>query len=153
MKKTIFITFSFMIVTLLTYSQTQSAPFKKANTILIETKLSNSDAFTKWGRHLAQNGYGIDKGDNNFYTLTTTPKDTKKFNYDFIINSTITDSGTVIINIKWRLKSNMVVQTGETQFYDWEYATGKNNIQNIIYEDLILTIKSFGNYSIRFKKR
>ena len=134
-------------------AQATTEPFKKANTILISTNMSTNDAFTNWGRHLAQNGYSIDKSDNNFYTFTTGPKDTSKFNYDFIINSSVTDSGMVIIKLKWRLKSSILAGTSETQFYDWNFAKGKSNVKGIIYNDLIIIIKSFGTYVITYEKR
>ncbi len=38
------------------------------------------------GRHLAQNGYAIEKSDKDFFTMTTGPKDTSRFNKDFIVN-------------------------------------------------------------------
>ncbi len=141
-----------ILMSVYSFGQTISEPFKKANTILIETKLPGSDCFTKWGRHLAQNGYSIDKSDDNFLTMTTGPKNTSKFNYDFIVISSVNDSGTVIIKIKWRLNSSIIAGTSETNFYDWEYASGKNNVQNIIYEDLMKTINSFGSYDLKFEK-
>ena len=84
--------------------------------------------------------------------MTTGPKNTIIFNYDFIVISSINDYGTVRIKIKWRLNSNIIVGTSETNFYDWEYAYGRNNIQNIIYQDLMKTINSFGSYDIKFEK-
>ena len=152
--KTKFLLFVVLIsVSVYSFGQTMNEPFKKANTILIETNLPSNEIFTKWGKHLAQNGYSIDKSDNNFLTLTTGPKNTSKFNYDFIVISSVNDSGTVIIKIKWRLNSSIIAGTSETNFYDWEYASGKNNVQNIIYEDLLKTINSFGSFDIKFEKK
>lgn len=141
-----------MLVSSHAFGQAMSEPFKKANTIIIETELPPSDCFTKWGRHLAQNGYSIESSDSNFLNMTTGPKNTSRFNYDFIVISSINDSGTIQIKIKWRLNSSFFAGTPETNFYDWEYASGKGNVQNIIYNDLMKTIKSFGTYSIKFEK-
>ncbi len=152
MKTKILLAVILILMSVYSFGQTISEPFKKANTILIETNLPNNECFTKWGKHLAQNGYSIDKSDNNFLTMTTGPKNTSRFNYDFIVISSINDYGTVRIKIKWRLNSNIIVGTSETNFYDWEYASGRNNIQNIIYQDLMKTINSFGSYDIKFEK-
>lgn len=153
MKTKFLILIGLLIMSSFTFGQTMSEPFKKANTIIIETNIPSNEIFTKWGKHLVQNGYSIDKSDNNFLALTTGPQNTSRFNYDFIVISSVNDSGAVIIKIKWRLKSNTIANTSETGFYDWEYASGKGNVQNIIYQDLITTIKSFGAYDIKYEKK
>jgi hypothetical protein len=136
------------------YCQTTSEiPFKKANTITIKTNLNVETAFKKWGRHLVMNGFSINKKDDTFLTLITNPKDTSKWNYDFIIFSTISDLGEIIIKIKFRLKRNVIVGTDSTDFYDWEYAKSKGNVQNVIYNDFIKTINSFGNFIVIYEKK
>ena len=152
MKTIILSAFVVILISISSYAQIMVEPFKKANTIIIETNLPEGDLFKKWGKHLAQNGYSIDNSDSNFYTITTGPKNTSKFNYAFIVISSINDSGTVIIKIKWRLNSSIFTNTRKTEFYDWEYAKGRNNVQNIIYKDLIKTIKSFGSFNIKYIK-
>lgn len=129
-------------------SQHSQKLFKGANTILIETAMDRSEAFTRWGRHLAQNGYSIDKSDNAFYSLTTGPKDTSRSGYDFLVNSSVTDSGTIIITIKWRSKSS-----SETPFDDWQYKPGKANIRSMIFRDIIPIINSLGDFDIYYEKR
>ena len=133
--------------------QSLNEPFKKANTILIMTELSQEDAYKKWGRHLAQSGYSIEKSDDNFFSITTGPKDTSKFNYDFILLSSVNDSGIIILKIKWRLKSNLFSGTSITDFNDWEYRTAKTNVLNIIHEDFLPTINSFNPTNILYEVR
>lgn len=135
------------------YAQVSKEPFKKSNTILVETQLTNDEAFASWGRHLASEGYTIDQSNNTFYSITTGPKDTSKFNCDFIVSSTVIDGGTIMIKLKWRIKSSLLVGTQATDFDDWEYMKGKNNICNVIYRDLIATVESFGPYNVTYQKK
>lgn len=147
------LTISTILFTLISFGQSTNEPIKKTNTILIMTEMDVNEIFVSWGKHLAQNGFSIDKSNKDFLTLTTGPKDTSKFNYDYIINSSINDIGTIILKIKWRLKSSMLAGTSETLYYDWEYSTGKNNVENIIYKDILATIESFGKFQIQYEKR
>lgn len=140
------------MVTVTAWGQTTVEPFKKANTILIETGLKADSMFVVWGRHLAQNGYAIEKSDNNFFTMTTGPKDTSKFNVDFFINSVVLSDGTIKIKIKWRVKSSMLAGTNSTDYYDWEYASSKGNIQYVIHEDFLKTVKTFGDFQVKYSK-
>jgi hypothetical protein len=126
-------------------------PFKKANTIVIQTGLPAEEAFVKWGKHLAQSGYAIAESSKDFMTLSTGTKDTSRFNYGFITHSSVDDSGTITLKIKWQLKSSMLAGTKETAFYDWEYATAKSNVQNIIYHDLLPAISTFGTYPVSYR--
>jgi hypothetical protein len=142
-----------LIVPFVMEAQRSREPSEGTNTILIETGISASDAFLKWGRHLAQNGYSIDKSNNYFYTFTTGPKDTSKFNCDFIVNSTVTDSGTIIVTVKRRTKSDLLAGKLETQFYDWRYDTSKGDVRYVIYQDLRPVIDSFGDYETYYEKR
>ena len=116
MKTTILLAIALTIMTSFSFGQTMDEPFKKANTILIETNQSSNDIFIKWGKHLVQNSYTIDKSDNNFLTLTTGPQNTSRFNYDFIVLSSVNDAGTINIKIKWRLKASVIANTDETGF-------------------------------------
>ncbi|MEZ4973086.1 MAG: hypothetical protein R2820_07225 [Cyclobacteriaceae bacterium] len=143
---------TFLMVTVTAWGQTTVEPFKKANTILIETGLKADSMFVVWGRHLAQNGYAIEKSDNNFFTMTTGPKDTSKFNVDFFINSVVLSDGTIKIKIKWRVKSSMLAGTNSTDYYDWEYASSKGNIQYVIHEDFLKTVKTFGDFQVKYSK-
>ncbi len=136
------------------YGQTASEiPFKKANTITIKTNLNAENIFKNWGRHLVMSGYSIDKKDDTFLTIITNPKDTSKWNYDFTVYSTISDLGEIIIKIKIRLKRNIIIGTDSTDLYEWEYSKNKGNAQNIIYNDFIKIINSFGDYIVLYEKK
>ena len=135
-------------ITNLCIAQESSEPFKKANTIIIKSDFSGEEAFMKWGKHLVQNGYSFSNNDKTFLTLKTEPRNTSKYNADFIFISSISDDGLITIKIKWRIKSSLLAGTDETDYYDWEYSKGKNNVQGIIYNDLLPTIKSFGSFEI-----
>lgn len=141
-----------LFITVTVCAQTTVDPFKKANTILIETGLKADSMFVAWGRHLAQSGYTIDKSDNNFLSITTGSKDTSKFNVDFFVHSVILSDGTIRIKIKWKIKSSILTGTRSTDYYDWEYATGKGNIQFVVHNDFIESVKTFGNFPIKYTK-
>ncbi|QMU30151.1 hypothetical protein [Adhaeribacter radiodurans] len=126
------------------------AQTKKDNTITVNTGLPASEAFTAWGIHLAANGYSIDKSDTSSFTISTGSKDTSRLNYAYIVNSSVTDSGLVVIRMKWQLKSSALAGTKATDFYDWEYATAKSNVQNIIFQDINKVIQSFGQYPVSY---
>jgi hypothetical protein len=122
----------------------QSEPFKKANTIVIETGSKSDSIYVAWGRHLAQNGYSIDKSDKDFLTLTTGAKDFAIY-YDFILISSIDSKGAIKIKSKWRAKEY-------TEYYDWDYLPGKATARNLIHEKMLVLIESFASYSIKYSK-
>lgn len=133
-------------------AQSQTEPFKKANTILIETNLAGIDAYTLWGKHLGQNGFSIDKSDPTFNTLTTATKDTKKFNVEYYLICAVTDSGVIKIKIKWRIPPSPLVNSKGTDFFNWEYSASKATTTNSVYIDIITIINSFGGYTIKYLK-
>lgn len=141
---------TFLIITITACGQTTDQPFKKANTILIETNRKADSVFIVWGRHLAQEGYSIAKSDDKFFTITTGPKDASKFNVDFYLNSVILNNGTIKIKIKWRIKSSMLARTSAMDYSDWNYANGGGNIKYVIYQDVMKVVKSFGNYQVKY---
>ena len=134
-------------------AQSSKEPFKKANTILIETGLDSEDAFRNWGRHLVQNGYYIDTSDDTFLSLTTGPKDTSEGEtHAFFLISTVTDAGTIILTMKWQVKGSA--------FYEWEYKPPRDregslfkNILKVMYKDVLPTIQSFGPTNISYELR
>lgn len=141
-----------LVLTISASGQTTIEPFKKANTILVETGLGADSAFVVWGRHLAQNGYSIERSDSNFFTMTTGPRDTSKFNVDFFVNSVVLANGTIKVKLKWRVKSSVLAGTNSTEYYDWDYAASKGNIQYVVHEDFIKTAKTFGQYQFKYAK-
>ena len=133
--------------------QEGSEPFKGANIIKINTKLDGNEIYTKWGRHLSQNGYSIEKSNKDFLSIETAPRDTRRFNYEYKVYSVIDDKGVILITIKWRIKSNIIAGTNGTDYYEWEYAKGKGNVQRIIFDEIYETIVAFGNYEISYEKK
>lgn len=128
------------------FASSSIAQQKKDNTILIDTGLTGEEAFKSWGKHLGQNGYTIDKADANFMTISTGPKDTSKFNYDYTVNSSVDEKGKIKVTFRWRLKAM------NGQFNDWDYAPGNNNVKGIIYNDFLKVIQSFGQYPVTYAK-
>lgn len=118
---------------------------KKDNTILIETGLTGEDAFKAWGKHLGQNGYTIDKSDANFMTISTDIKSASKFSFTFTTNSAIDDKGVIKIKMNW-------LHPASSSPAEWGYATSGNNVNNIIFNDFMKVVKSFGQYPVTFVK-
>lgn len=143
---------SFAMLTPAGYSQTDTIPFKDANTIIIKTGLSNADALYKFGKHLTQSGFNLERYDDLFFTLATEPKNTSKFNWDFIINTNIADTGIIIIRVKWQVKSSIMAGTDATGYFDWEYMRGKNNAGGRVYMDFSPMLYSFGDYEILYER-
>jgi len=145
-----------MIYTIILFSiffQDKKEPFRDDNLIKIHTNLGGEELFMKWGKHLTQNGYFIDKSNKDFLTLETTERNTTKFNYEYKVFSSIDDNGVVLITIKWRAKANAVMQTRGSDYIDWKYAKSRNNVNKIIFNELYEIILSFGEYEIFFEQR
>lgn len=129
-------------------AQPATEPFKEANTILIETGMPAEEVFIKWGRHLAQNGYAIQKSYDQFYSLTTGSKFASKNNNEFFLISSITDSGTITVNVRWTDNLEEC-----PRYYEWAYESAKHTAQNVIYHDVKRLISAFGQYDIYYEKR
>lgn len=63
--------FILVLIPSFAFCQLSEVPFKKANTIIIQTDDSPEDAYKKMARILTKNGYGIENSDNILLTLTT----------------------------------------------------------------------------------
>ena len=136
----------------LIFAQAKTEPFKNANTILIETGLTGSAAFTIWGKHLGQNGFSISKSDATFLTLTTGLKDTKKLNVEYYLICAVTDSGVIKIQIKWRIPPSILFKSQGSEFFEWEYSSSKATTTNSIFVDMQKIISSFGQYKVVYQK-
>lgn len=144
MKKYLFL-FALSFIVIGSYAQEYKDMRKGMNEIVIKTDKTPEEAFKSWGRHLAQNGFGIEHSDANFLSISTKPKDTSKMNYDFFINTIIGDNGDIIVTMKWRLKSSWLAGTNATEFYDWELTSYK---RDIFYIDFMDMAKKYGEYEI-----
>lgn len=134
-------------------SNLDTIPFKEANTILIKTGMVNKDALYSWGRHLTINGFNVDKYDDIFFSLSTEPRNTSKYNYDYVLRTWVADTGLLVVTIQWRLKSNFMTRTDATGYYDWDYSKSKNNVNGIIFKDIKPVLSSFGKYPVFYKKK
>jgi len=154
MKSKSLFTIVLIFVSLYTFAQPISEPFKKANTILIETKLPSEIVFKKWGRHLVLNGYSLDKSDKDFLVLTTNPKAASSYNTEFILSSTIDDNGVIIIKIAHAISSMANHPRFSSDAYsDWQYVERKKDLRNIVYRDVMETISSFGDFNVFYERQ
>ena len=144
MKSKFLLSLILVFLSIYSWGQTMNEPFKKANTILIETKAPSKEIYIKWGRHLAQNGYTIDFSNDDMLILKTGTRQISVYgNYFYRVTSAINDSGTIIIKMDWGLNNT-------NSFRTWEYASNKLNVQQDMYLDIIKVINSFGSYEIKF---
>ena len=150
MLKKYLLTVFFLLTSSSLIAQAKTEPFKKANTILLETSLNGKEAFTNWGKHLGQNGFSIDKSDANFLTITTGTKETKKYNVEYYLICAVSDSGIIKLKIKWRVPPSVIFNSKGTEFFDWEYSKSKATTTNAIYTDVMKMIESFGTYSVKY---
>ena len=147
-------TFIILLTALLSlFNQQEKEPFTDANIIKISTSLSGNEAYMKWGKHLSQNGYSIERSNNDFLTIETLPRNTTKFNYEYKVFSSIDDKGNIMITAKWRMKSNPMMGITGSDYFDWAYAKSKNNVKRIIFDELYQVIASFGTYEISFEEK
>src|SRR5690606_19081876 len=95
--------------------QVSDEPFKGATKIVVACNDSELDLYTRWGKHLAMKGFGIDESNPDFLQLVTKPKDTSKLNFSYTLITTV-DENVVHIAIQWRLNSSFLAGTNETSF-------------------------------------
>ena len=152
MKTKFLFTLSLILVSLYTFAQPVSEPFKKANTILVETKLQSDEAFIKWGRHLAQNGFSIESSDKDFLSLTTGTKNVGH-QQEYVVLSSVNNDGTIIIKMKWKKKIGANRFISESDFTDWYYTKNKNFIWYQLHQSIMETINSFGDYDVYYEKQ
>jgi hypothetical protein len=135
------------LLTISTIAQTQ--PVKKNNTILVHTRLPAEDAYKAWGKLLAQHGYALTETNKEFLTITTGPKDTSKWNYDFVLHSSIEDNGDIVIRIKRRQKSSVIANTQASEFFDWYY----QGSADIFFKDITPLISAIPNSTVSYQTR
>lgn len=133
------------------YSQNTSSPFKGATTITITTNDSGEELYKRFGKYLAMKGYRIKRSDREFLNLRTEPRETSKYNYSYIVNATVNKSN-VVITLDWREGSAKFVETDATSFFSWEYQTGKKEVREVIYDDLMSHLISFPKISIAYSR-
>ncbi|RDC64621.1 hypothetical protein [Adhaeribacter pallidiroseus] len=132
------------------FSLSAYAQAKKDNTITIATSLPVAEAFTAWGKHLAANGFTIDKSDPTFYTISTGQKDTSRLNCTFVVNSSVSDSGQVVVRLKLGIKASPLAGTKATDLSDWQYGGMKGSPNMVVYQDILKVINSFGQYPVTY---
>jgi hypothetical protein len=128
------------LLPLLVFAQS-SEPFKKANTIVIQTGLSPEEAFQKWGRYLVQSGFTLADTNKDFLTISTGPKDTSKMNFSIRLDASISENGDIVVKPKWQQKSSAIANTRASEFYDWRY----RGMGEVTTQDILATVGGFGS--------
>jgi hypothetical protein len=154
MKRQILIYFM-LFCSLNLFAQKQSEPFRKANTIIIETQQPDSANFINFQRQLMKYDYFIESANKELKVIETKYHELKKrpgwsHSYSFRI---IMIDGKIIIKPFWKLG---VTSFGSVRMTDqsirWHYATSRGNIQNMIYNDIMELISDYPHTNIIYSK-
>lgn len=148
MKRVILLTV-LSIIALVCHAQSLE-PFKGAKTIIIECKDSTEVLYKKLGQLLTSNGYAIDHADKDFLSITTKPRETSKFAYNYVIKAGVTGNK-IFLRMAWASGVGHLVGLSDNQYFDWEYSKGKNNVNGIIHNDLMAIVQQFDHVSLKYK--
>ena len=94
----------------------------------------------------------IEKSDKDFLSLTTGTKNIGH-KQEFLIISSVNNDGIIIIKMKWKKKMGTNRFISDTDFDDWHYTKNKNLIWYVIYEDIMKTINSFGEFDVFYERQ
>jgi hypothetical protein len=125
-------------------------PFQGAKQIIFSCEDSDTDLYRRIGQYLASAGFAIESSSADFLTIKTASRETSKWNYQYYLSCAVYGNK-VTINVKWKLGASFITGTEATEFYDWEYAKAKGNVQNVIYRDVMEYMKDFGRIEVTYK--
>ena len=139
------------------YSQESTEPFKKANTIIVETKNADSLNLINFSELLLSSDYFIKSTDNKNHLITTVLhalKTKPNWSYRYFYRIRFKDSNIIIVPY-WTTNVTMTIGSVniEKTDYRWHYAKGKGNIQNMIYNETLAMIKDYCECRIIFKQQ
>ncbi|MFM8806132.1 MAG: hypothetical protein ACKOD1_02115 [Sphingomonadales bacterium] len=125
-------------------AQGKQDPYPGCGTIIIETRLSGVAAFGSWSRFIESQGVRLDRTDPTLLQLNTLPIAIKKMNCEYFIESTVTDNGNVLINLKWRSLSLDSVTQQPASFQKWTYGAEKKSVAFTLYNEIMRLVDNYG---------
>jgi hypothetical protein len=149
MKKILFI---LLLIPFLSSAQSQSEPFKFANTIIIQTQDSSHIALKKIAMILQESGYTISKLDKELQSLSTSMKPQTPNYYDLAVscyakgsnNAVIYLSGNYSLQVNYTgaIVSDMVVFKGPSFGAD-----------KLAFKEMQKVANSYPNATLKYEKR
>ncbi|WP_281631226.1 hypothetical protein [Flavobacterium luteolum] len=109
----------FLFITQISFSQNNSIdnPPKKTWKILIKNDKSAEENFTLVGRTILENDFQIEKKDNDFLSIQTSPKNLEKLNAIYYLNFVIKDSLIILTGMsKLNISINLGGITSESSY-------------------------------------
>ncbi|UBM62026.1 hypothetical protein LA303_11555 [Candidatus Sulfidibacterium hydrothermale] len=138
-------------------SAERAAPFRKANTIIIETRQTDSTNFHDFQRQLLKKDYFVAKANPQLLTLVTAEHALKKhpgWSYTYFFRIIFQD-GKIII--KPYMKGNISLILGsvktENQAFRWHYASVHSNIQYMIWKDIMDLVSDYPHTGVMYAQR
>lgn len=125
-------------------AQGKQDPYPGCGTIIIETRQSGVAAFGSWSRFIESQGVRLDRTDPTLLQLNTLPIAIKKMNCEYYIESTVTDNGNILINLKWRSLSPDSATGQPAPFQKWTYGAEKKSVAFTLYNEIMRLVDNFG---------
>ena len=125
-------------------AQGKQDPYPGCGTILIETRQTGVAAFGSWSRFIESQGVRLDRTDPTLLQLNTLPIAIKKMNCEYFIESTVTDNGNILINLKWRSLSPDSTTGQPAVFQKWSYGAEKKSVAFTLYNEIMRLVDNFG---------
>ena len=125
-------------------AQGKQDPYPGCGTIIIETRQPGVAAFGSWSRFIESQGVRLDRTDPTLLQLNTLPIAIKKMNCEYFIESTITDNGNILINLKWRSLSPDSATGQPASFQKWTYGAEKKSIAFTLYNEIMRLVDNYG---------
>lgn len=143
MKNIIFLFFLFLSVGAI--AQTDTVPFRKANTIILVTKNTDSANFIQFQRELMKFDYSIKTSNKDLLTVSTELHELKQhpgWSYSYLFRMRFSNHR-IIIKPFWKAGVSLSGMNMANDLFRWNYAKSRGNIQNMIWRDLIQVFNDF----------
>jgi len=128
------------------YSQTDTIPFRKANTVILITKNSDSLNMIEFQRELMKFDYSINKSNVSLHTIETDLHrfKTHKFwsGYSYLFRIQFIDKN-IIIKPFWEVGGNNY-QGVNIELYRWNFSKSHGDVRNWLWKDLIEVLQDYG---------
>lgn len=113
-------------------------PFRKANTLIIDTTNTDEINYADFGSFLVRKGFAIEKANKDFLTMKTGKAIIQKNNTAYALHVAFIQSK-IRINIEWTYIENPYGATS----YKWFYTPSKSNVRHKIWEDLMTRLDGY----------
>ena len=132
-------------------AQTSAEPFKKANTIILQTTKTDSANYIQFQRELMKFDYSIKKSNKELMTVSTDLHALKTHpNWDFLYFFRIQFIGNnIVIKPYWK---KSLVFLGSADFMRWHYTNSRINVLYPIWVETLELLNDYGG-TVIYEKR